>query len=194
MAKRQRTGAKKLSYKQMLVAVLSVTKTAFVSSPRAVAVQLAGALITAVLPLVTTYFAALTTTELAGAYAGNAGAGNRAIEYVIATSVLGLAMLAWRSVESYLSESMRYAVESSITDHMYEHFLRLDFWRYDDKETADLYEKAKKFGQFFPHIFSRLSGLATAMITMLSGIVALIFVSWWLALIATAREPTSVGI
>lgn len=170
----------------MLAAIADVAKTAFKLAPWAVVVQVIGALITAILPLVTTYFAALTTTALAEAYAGKADAGNMAITYVLVTAILGITMTAWRSVERYLSEAMRYKVESSMTDRMYEHFLRLDFWRYDDKETADLYEKAKKFGQFFPYIFSRLSGMAASIIAMVSGIIALLFVSWWLSLLALA--------
>ena len=71
-----------------------------------------------------------------------------------------------------------------MTDRMYEHFLSLEFWRYDDKETADTYEKARKFAQFFPYIFTQLGGLITQCFTMIAGLVALVLVSWWLGLIA----------
>lgn len=174
----------KLTARQYLTAMARVGVTTYKAAPLAVITQVIGSVVTAVLPLVTTYFAAATTTSLAAAYAGQSGAGNQAIIYVVVTAVLGVLMTAWRSLENYLSQAMRYRVEASMTDRMYEHFLRLDFWRYDDKTTVDLYEKARKFGQFFPYIFERLSGMVTAVVSMLAGVIALGLVSWWLALIA----------
>jgi ATP-binding cassette subfamily B protein/ATP-binding cassette subfamily C protein len=174
----------KLTARQYLTAMARVGVTTYKAAPLAVITQIVGSVVTAVLPLITTYFAAATTTSLAAAYAGQSGAGNQAIIYVVVTAALGVLMTAWRSLENYLSQAMRYRVEASMTDRMYEHFLRLDFWRYDDKTTVDLYEKARKFGQFFPYIFERLSGIVTAVVSMLAGVIALGLVSWWLALIA----------
>lgn len=174
----------KLTARQYLMAMARVGVTTYKAAPLAVITQIIGSVVTAVLPLITTYFAAATTTSLAAAYAGQSGAGNQAIMYVVVTAALGVLMTAWRSLENYLSQAMRYRVEASMTDRMYEHFLRLDFWRYDDKTTVDLYEKARKFGQFFPYIFERLSGIVTAIVSMLAGVIALGLVSWWLALIA----------
>ena len=174
----------KLTTRQYVSALYRVGVTTYRAAPLAVIVQIFGSLVSAILPLVTTYFAAATTTSLANAYAGQPDAGSQAISYVIITAVLGVAMTAWRSLENYLSQAMRYRIEAAMTDRMYEHFLRLDFWRYDDKTTADLYDKARKFGQFFPYIFERLSGLITAVISMLAGIIALAIVSGWLSLIA----------
>lgn len=73
----------KLSYKQRLAGLWGVAKTTYHASPLAIFVKLAGAFVTSLLPLITTYFAALTTTELAAAYAGTPGAGAKAIEYVM---------------------------------------------------------------------------------------------------------------
>lgn len=174
----------KLTARQYLTAMARVGVTTYKAAPLAVITQIVGSVVTAVLPLITTYFAAATTTSLAAAYAGQSGAGNQAIIYVVVTAALGVLMTAWRSLENYLSQAMRYRVEASMTDRMYEHFLRLDFWRYDDKTTVDLYEKARKFGQFFPYIFERLSSIVTAIVSMLAGVIALGLVSWWLALIA----------
>lgn len=50
----------------------------------------------------------------------------------------------------------------------------------------DLYEKARKYGQFSPYIFERLSGVVCALVAMVIGVVALMFVSPWLALIVVA--------
>jgi ATP-binding cassette, subfamily B, bacterial len=174
---------RKLSTREYLVAVGRVAKLTFRAAPFAVCIKLVGSVITAVLPLVTTYFAALTTTALAEAYMGKAGAGNEAILYVIITALLGIVMTAWNSVEQYIDQSMRYRVEAAVSDQMYEHFLSLDFWRYDDKDTADLYDRATDFSRFFPYVFDRLSGLVTQFITMIAGLFALALVSWWLSLI-----------
>ncbi len=174
---------KKLTPRQYIHAIVQVAKVTYKAAPLAVIVQLIGAIISAALPLVTTYFAALATTALAEAYAGDADAGNRAIIFVVVTALLGVVMTAWQSVEQYVSQSMRYRVEAAMSDHMYVHFLSLDFWRYDDKDTADLYDRATDFARFFPYIFDRISSLVTQFITMIAGLVALAFVSWWLSVI-----------
>lgn len=174
----------KLTTRQYLIAIGRVCQTTYRAAPLAIVVQLIGSLITAVLPIVTTYFAAQTTTALAQAFVGDAAAGGRAIEYVIITAILGVLMTGWGSLESYVTQLMRYKVEAAMTDRMYEHFLELDFWRYDDKRTADMYDKAQQFARFFPYVFDRLSNIVTQLITMIAGIVALILVSWWLGLIA----------
>ncbi|HEU5122319.1 MAG TPA: hypothetical protein VFT59_05755, partial [Candidatus Saccharimonadales bacterium] len=56
---------KKLTKKQYAQAILHVAKITFKASPMMVIAQLVGAIINAILPLATTYFAALTTTALA---------------------------------------------------------------------------------------------------------------------------------
>ncbi len=132
-----------------------------------VIVQLIGAVINAVLPLVTTYFAALTTTALAEAYTGNTMSGERAIVFVVVTALLGILMMAWRSVEQYVSQLTRYKIEAAISDRMYEHFLSLDFWRYEDKETADVYDRASDVARFFPYVFDRLAGVTSQLIAIL---------------------------
>jgi len=43
---------------------------------------------------------------------------------------------------------MRYALEAKVSDIMYERFLSLEFWRYDDKDTGLRLAKA---GAFFWH-------------------------------------------
>lgn len=180
MSKKQK---KKLTKKQYFVAILRVAAITYKAAPLMVILQLVGAVVSALLPLATTYFAALTTTELANAYAGVEGAGDRAMTYVLVTAGLGIAMTAWRSLEQYTTQLMRYKIEAGISDRMYEHFLSLDFWRYEDKETADLYDRAKNFSQFFPYVFDRLAGIVTRCIEMITGIVALVFVNWILGVI-----------
>lgn len=175
---------KKLSTKERLKAVAGVAVLTYKAAPFAVFIQLVGSIIDSVLPIIITYFAALTTTELANAVMGVEGAGDRVILYVIITALLGMSMTAWSSIKQYITEIMRYRIEGAVTDRMYEHFLRLDFWKYDEKATIDTYDKATRFASFFPYIFDRLSTVVTQFITMIAGLVALILVSWWLGLIA----------
>jgi len=179
-------GQRKLSTKEYFVAIARVAGTTYKAAPLAIIVQVIGSIITAVLPIVTTYFAARTTTSLAEAYAGNAAAGEEAIVFVIVTASLGVIMTGWQSLESYITQLMRYRVEAAMTDRMYEHFHEIDFWRYDDKKTADMYDKAQQFARFFPYVFDRLTSMLTQLITTLAGLIALIFVSWWLGVIMLA--------
>lgn len=175
-----------MTKREIAAALFQVGKITYKAAPLMVIVQLAGSIITAVLPIVTTFFAALTTTALADAYAGDQSAGPRAMEYVIITAVLGISLVAWNSVSSYVEQLMRYRVAAAMSDQMYEHFLSLDFWRYDDKKTADLYDRATQFANFFPYVFDRLSSIITSFISMVAGMIALVFVSWWLGLILIA--------
>lgn len=174
---------RKLTTRQYVVAIAQVAKLTYQAAPLAVVVKLIGSIVTAILPIVTTYFAALTTTALAQAYAGDSTAGGRAIEYVLITASLGVVMTAWNSLEQYVNELTRFKVEVAMNDRMYERFLSLDFWRYDDKKTADLFDKAKQFASFFAYVFDRLANVFTQFITMIAGITALVLVSWWLGLI-----------
>ncbi|HRN90283.1 MAG TPA: ABC transporter ATP-binding protein [Candidatus Saccharibacteria bacterium] len=174
---------RKLTTREYIFAIFGVARITYKSAPFAVFIQFIGSLITAILPIITTFFAALTTTELAEAYAGNTNAGEQAIIYVIITAALGVFMTVWRSIENYITELTRYRIESAVSDRMYEHFLQLDFWRYDDKKTADLYDRSMRFANFFPYIFTRLADMLTQFVTMIAGIAALVIVSWWLGLI-----------
>lgn len=180
MAKR---GEQKLTGKQRLRAVAQVALMAYRTAPLAVFIQVFSSILNATLPIVTTFFAALTTTALAEAFNGQEGASDRVITYVIITAVLGIVTTAWSTIENYITQLLRYQIESAISDQMYEHFLRLDFWHYDDKETADTYDKAQQFANFFPYLFGRFADILTQFITLVAGLVALIFVSWWLGLI-----------
>lgn len=156
------------------------------AAPIMVIAQIIGAVLSAALPLATAYFAALTTTALAEAYAGNAVAGEQAVIFVIITALLGIGIMAWQGLEQYITQLMRYKIEAAISDRMYEHFLSLDFWRYDDKDTADLHDRAEHFARFFPYVFDRLASVMTQLIAMLAGLGALFFVSWWLGVILIA--------
>jgi ATP-binding cassette subfamily B protein/ATP-binding cassette subfamily C protein len=183
---------RKLNTRQKVSGIARVAAITYKASPLAVFVKIAGTLITSILPIVTTYFAALTTTALASAYAGDQQAGAQAIEYVLITAVLGVVLTAWGSIEQYINQFVRYKIDAAIGDQLYEQFLTLDFWRYDDKETADLFDKSRQFAQFFAYVFDKLASIFTSFISLIAGLIALSFVSWWLALILLAAVIPSV--
>lgn len=173
----------KLSVKEQVVGVGRVAKITFQASPMAVIVKLIGVAITSTLPLMTVYFAGLTTTALAEAYAGDESAGVRAISLVIITALLGVVQTVWSSIEQYINQMVRYRINSAISDRMYAQFLSLEFWRYDDKRTADLFDKSKQFANFFAYVFDGISSIFTSLVRLIVGLVALSIVSWWLGLI-----------
>lgn len=184
--KKKKNTERKLTSKQYAYAIAKVAATTYRAAPLAIIIQISGAFVTAILPLATTYFAARTTTSLAEAYAGSSTAGEDALVFVVITGLLGVVMTAWSSLERYVSQAMRYRVEAAMTDRMYEHFHEIDFWRYDDKKTADMYDKAQNFARFFTYVFDRLTSILTQLIGVVVGLAALLFVSWWLALIVLA--------
>lgn len=186
MGNRGRRKSDRMSLRQQLAAIFGVARLSFVTAPGAVVFKIFGSFITAILPFATTYFAALTTTELANAYNGSEEAGRQAIVYVIITAGLGLFMTIWRSIDQYIQAKMRYVVEAKVSDRMYDQFLSLSFAHYDDKKTADLYDKAQQFASFFSYVFDRIAGLFAELITMVAGVAALATVNIWLALAVVA--------
>jgi len=173
---------KKLNTAEQFKAIAGVARLSFKVAPGPVLFKLAGAFIDAILPIVTIYFAAQTTTALVSAYGGDQAAGRQAITYVIITALLGLILTLWRSLDNYIQAKMRYVVEAAVSDRMYAHFLALEFWRYDDKDTADLYDRALKFSDFFAWVFDRIASLISQLIGLITAIVALAIFQPWLAL------------
>lgn len=168
---------KKTTTLQHIGALVKVAKVAFRLAPRAGLVRLADSVIQAILPIATTYFAALTTTALADAYAGDAGASRRVLIYVLATSSIGIVMLLWSSVSNYISQKTRYKVEATVEDNMMRQFSSLPYEMYDDKTTIDLHEKAKRFSYFFSYIFDTLGRIATSIFSSIGAMIALLSVS-----------------
>lgn len=156
------------------------------AAPSVLYVRIVSAVLDSVFPIVTTFFAAQTTTELARAYNGEAGAGQSAIVYVILTALMGVLTVAWSTVERYISRAARYKLEAAVNDQLIEQFLSLEYWRYDDKETADLLDKSRQFSNFFIYMFDTLGSVVTSLVGLVSSVIALLFVSWWLSLILLA--------
>lgn len=164
---------KKLSKSEYAKAIWGIVTLSFKTAPWAISFKLAGVLVDALLPIAITYFAALTTTELASAFNGNPNAGKQALIYIAVTAGLGFFATIWRSADQYIQALVRYQIEAKVSDVMYEHFLSLDFWQYDDKETADLYDRAQKFSQFYAWMFDRLASILSQLVTLLFSIIAL---------------------
>jgi ATP-binding cassette subfamily B protein len=186
------TARRKLRLGPYARAVGQVLAVSAKASPGAVAMKVAGSLISAVLPLVTTYFASLTTTALAAAYAGEPDAGRAAITYVIVTAVLGLLWGAFTSVDRYIQQVLSFRVGAIVGDRMYERFLALEFWRYDDKETVDLYDRARRFSDSYARVLDRIAAIFTQLASVVLAIGALLLVSWWIALIVLVAIIPSV--
>ena len=172
----------KPTIRQLIRALYSVAKTSLRIAPGMSVLQVTGSAISAGLPIVTTYLAALTTTALAEAYAGDRAAGNRVVWLVAAAALSGVLMAAWGIFERYASELMRFRIKTAMSDVMYERFCAIEFWRYDDKDTIDMYERAKEFAQFFPYIFARLADVVTHTFTFVFTVWALIAINAWLGL------------
>lgn len=182
----------KPTIRQLIRALYSVAKTSLRIAPGMSVLQVTGSAISAGLPIVTTYLAALTTTELAEAYAGDRAAGNRVVWLVAAAALSGVLMAAWGIFERYASELMRFRIKTAMSDVMYERFCAIEFWRYDDKDTIDMYERAKEFAQFFPYIFARLADVVTHTFTFVFTVWALIAINAWLGLAVVLAAVPSV--
>lgn len=181
------TGKKKtkLSTWQYLKAIAAVSRESFSIAPSAGVVRVVDSIIQAALPIATTFFAALTTTALAEAYAGDESAGDRVMLYVLATAAIGILTLLWNSVSSYVDQKTRYVIEAAVEDRMMNHFAALPFALYDDKDVVDEYEKARRFSYFFSYIFSTVGSMAVSVFGGIGALVALFFVNPWLALAVT---------
>ena len=175
----------KFSFKQRLAALLNVARTTFRASPSAVVIKLIGSIIQAVLPLVTAYYASLTTTALAAGFTGDHSEGNKAIVYVIVTATLGVLLTVWRSIERYIDVYASYRINAAVSDQLYRQFVVIEYWRYDDKATADMFDKAQNFSTFFTRFFDTLALITTALVQICISVIALLFINPWLALIIT---------
>lgn len=171
-----------MSTKEILLAMASVIRDAFYLSPKIVLIQAVDSILSAVLPIITTYLAALTTTALADAYIGTEGAVDRVLLYVTLTVVAGVLSMIWNSIKNYIETLVRYKTDVLISDQMALHFLQIEFWRYDDAGTIDMFDRANRFAYTFPHLFSRASSLLSSVVSIVVALVTLSAVNPWLGL------------
>lgn len=185
---------KKISLRRYGSALWFVARRSFAIAPSLAILQLVDSLISAGLPIVTTYFAALTTTALTAAYAGEAGSSNQALTYVVITAALGIISLIWSTLGSFLATRGRYKIDVAIESEMMHQFTGLPFYEYDNKEMVDTHEKAQRFSRMFSNIFSRLGSMLTSVIGAVGSIIALVSVSPMLALVVLISVMPSVFI
>lgn len=177
---------KKLSKREMGRALVNVARTTYRASPSAVIVKLVDAVIAALLPLATAYFAALTTTSLAAAFAGDDAAGERALMYVIVTAAIGIASSVWSSVQQHIDELTSYRIDAAVSDMLYEQFIQIEYWRYDDKETADMFDRAQNFAMFFSRMFGAIATIVGSIVQAVAAVMALFTVYWWIGVLVLA--------
>lgn len=178
------------SLKHQLSSIGKVLKRTYTISPAASIVKLIDSLINAILPIITTYFAAQTTTALTDAYSGVEGASQSAITFVIITAALGLMIIVWRGVSNYIDMKTRYKIRSTIEDEITRQFGSLPFHMYDDKQVIDLHDKALRFSYGFSYVVTTISSILTAILGGIGSIAALAIVSPWLSLaILLAATP-----
>lgn len=180
------------SLRQRLAGLWLVVRIIWQEAPLTIAVQAVGAVLSAVLPLATAYYAALTTTALAEAYA-TGGQPQQLLTYVVVTVVLGVVASVWSVVQGYYDQVSRYRIEAAMSDHMYARLHALDFWRYDDPTTIDMFDKAQRFVQSFSYLFIQLVQMLTALVSLATSLWMIVMVSWWLGLLVlVALVPSSV--
>lgn len=177
---------KKLSKRQIVRALVRVARQTAKTAPLAVAMKVITAIIDAVVPLVTAYFAALTTTQLVDAYVNVPGASQRAIIYAIITGAISVANLLWTSIARLVDEYAQLKITNMASDQLLKKFAALDFWRYDDKKTADLYDQAESFTMNFSTIFNDIMSLFTNLVQLTIAIISLMYFEWWYGVILLA--------
>ena len=177
---------KKLKPQEALVALLKVAKQVYRAAPLAVIIKVISAIINAVLPIVIAYFAAQATSALADAYNGKYGAGSAALEYVIIVAALGLFSLVWTSAVRYIDEVASVKISTNLAEALMDHFTSLEFWRYEDKETADMYDKADSFTSYAARIFEDVTSIFTNLVQASISVVALTLVDWWYGVVLLA--------
>lgn len=185
---------KKLPFRSYVSALWFVARRSFSLAPSLAILQLFDSLVSALLPIATTYYAALTTTALASAYSGDEGASSRALSYVIITAGLGIVSLIWSSVSSFLSMRGRYRIDVAVESELMQRFTNLPFHEYDNKETIDAHEKAQRFSNVFGSIFDSIGMMLTSLIGVAGSVVALLSVSPALAVIVLGSVLPSVYI
>lgn len=176
----------KLKPKQAITALVQVARQVYRAAPFAVAVKLVDAVVDAVLPIITAYLAAQATTALADAYGGMAGAGDRAITYVLLAAAVGLVSLIWATVTSYINEYAEVRIANMMSDTLIDKFVNLEFAQYDNKEVADLYDKAGNFTFYAPRIFQDISSIFSGIVRIIIALVALVTIKWWFGLVLLA--------
>lgn len=164
---------KNLPLSAYLPSLWRVARIVFSLSKTAIIFKVIGALLSATLPIATAYLAGRTTTALAEIVTGSETAKNEALLFVAATTGVSLVWAAWGSVNRYVGHLVSKKIENTVEDLLLNKFLELDFWRYDDKETSELQNRAERFSRFFTYIFDSLFTTVGNILSLVAASVAL---------------------
>ncbi len=170
-------GQKKASFVTYLPSLWRVLTVVFSLSRSAIIFKLFGAVLDAALPIATAFLAGLTTTKLVEAFAGSLIAREEIVYLLAATTAVSLTWALWRSINGYIDQNIRFRINAAVSDIMYEKFLSVDFWRYDDKHTNDLKERAERFSRFFGRVFNDIFSSISSLFSFGAAAVALGYVS-----------------
>ncbi|MFT4147200.1 MAG: ABC transporter ATP-binding protein [Micrococcaceae bacterium] len=167
-----------LTAKEYLGVILRAVKLVAKIAPGVIAIELINAAITAMVPLAMASLGARTITALH--HASNGGSSSLIESQTVFTLVLITAGLSvfqtfWSSITGYINNVINYKVTAKVGDMMYERFASLEFWRYDDKDTIDTYDRAQRFVQTFTQTFSNLTSVLSSIITLVTAAFMLFF-------------------
>lgn len=181
--------SKGLEFAQSLWSVLT---TAYRISPTIVLIKAGDMLVDSTLPVATAYLAGLTTTLLAAAFTGDAGAGEQALLLVLITALVALIEQGWGRVSDYIRFIASARIRNAVGQELYKKYLSLDFWRYEDKDTTDLKNRADRFGYRFEDGFDVVFGAASTFVTFVVALSAVSYSSPLIgAVILVALIPTA---
>lgn len=176
----------KLKFKEAVSVLGQISLQVYKAAPMSVILKLINAVVDAVLPIVTAYLAAQATTALADAYNGVSGAGDRAVRYVVLTATIGLVSLVWDTVSRYVTEYAQVRITNMMADRLIDKFTNLEFSQYDNKEVADLYDKADSFTFYAPRVFEDVAQIFSGFLQIVIGLTALIAIKWWFGVVLFA--------
>ena len=150
----------------------TILRTSYRLSPTIVWLKGIDTAVTSTMPVVTVYLASITTNELVNAYAGVPGARDVVLAYVGLTAVVALVEQGWGRLSDYTRFLAQERIESAVELEIYHKYLSLDYWRYEDKETTDLKDRAERFSRFFQQSFDNVFGVIGTVITYVVALVA----------------------
>lgn len=169
-----------------------ILKTSYRLSPTIVWLKGIDTLVSSTLPVATVYLASITTNELVNVYAGVPGARDAVLGYVGLTAVIALVEQGWMRMSDYIRFKTNDRIESEVNLEIYHKYLSLDYWRYEDKETNDLKDRAERFSRFFQQSFESVFGAIGTIITYVVALVAVGYSSPILAVVLlVAFLPTA---
>jgi ATP-binding cassette subfamily B protein len=155
----------------------TVLSTAYRVSPTIVWIKGVDAILNATLPVATAYYAGLTTTALAATFTGVAGAREDALLYVGLTAGIALIQQGWSRASDYVRFIAGAKIRNTVQLEIYRKYLSLDYWRYEDKETNDLKDRAERFAYIFEGSFDTVFDAFGALVSFVVALIAVAYSS-----------------